>query len=121
MKPDRLEAMLAAYAAQPLPPLSVAPTAGVWLEIENRRRQSWWARLFPVLDWRESFTEPRMAFAALALAVTVGVVPAMALNHAENKRELVRQSIRFDVFSSNTGSLGSVFAKPASLMANAPR
>ena len=121
MKPDRLEAMLAAYAAQPLPPSSGASAAAVWLEIENRRQPSWWARLFPVLDWREVFTEPRMAVAGLALAVTVGVVPAMAINHAENKRELVRQSIRFDVFSSNTGSLGSVFAKPASLASHAPR
>jgi hypothetical protein len=117
MKPDCLEDMLAAYAAQPLPPLSGSPAAGVWLEIENRRKQSWWARLFPVLDWRE----PRMALTALALAVTVGVVPAIAINQAENKQELVRQSIRFDVFSSDTGSLGSVFAKPASLISHSQR
>ncbi len=121
MKPDRLENMLAAYAAQPLPPSSAPSTAEVWREIERRRRQSLWSRVFPVLEWRELFAEPRMAVAALAFAVLVGVVPSMALNRIENERRLARQSIHFDVFSSEAGALGSVFAKPVAMVTSSRR
>jgi hypothetical protein len=115
MKPDQIDKLLAAYAAQPLPASSEPSTAGVWREIERRRRQSLWSRVFPVLEWRELFAEPRMAVAALAFAVLVGVVPTMAVNRIENERRLARQSIHFDVFSSDAGALGSVFAKPIAM------
>jgi hypothetical protein len=121
MKPDRLENLLAAYAAQPLPTSSAPSTAEVWREIEKRRRQSLWSRMFPLFDWRELFAEPRLAVAGVAFAVTVGVVPAMAFNRIENERRLARQSIHFDVFSSEAGALGSVFAKPVAMVANGKR
>ena len=121
MKPDRLENTLAAYAAQPLPPLSGPSTADVWREIEQRRRHSWRSRIFPVLDWRELFSQPRLAVAALAFAVTVGVVPAAAVNRIENERQLARQSIHFDVFSAHAGALGSVFSRPVAMVTNGKR
>lgn len=121
MKPDRLENMLAAYAAQPLPTSSAPSTAGVWREIERRRRESLWSRVFPVFDWRELFLEPRLAVAAVVFAVTVGVVPAMAFNRVENERRLARQSIHFEVFSADAGALGSVFAKPVAMASRGRR
>lgn len=121
MEPDHLDQMLASYARQPLPPLSGPSVANVWGEIERRRRPSVWSRAFSVLDWREHFTEPRLAVAALAFAVMVGVVPAMAFNRLENERMLARQSIHFDVFSAHAGSLGSVFARPVAMVNTSKR
>ena len=121
MKPDRLEETLAEYAQQPLPPLSEPSTVGVWREIDRRRRQSIWSRMFPTLDWRELFSEPRLAVAALAFAVMVGILPAAAFNRNENERRLARQSIHFDVFSAEAGALGSVFAKPVAIATNRTR
>ena len=120
MKPDSLETMLAAYAAKPLPTSSEPSTAEIWREID-RRRQSFWSRIFPVLDWRELFAEPRLAVAAVAFAVMVGVVPAMAYNRVENERRLARQSIHFDVFSSDAGAFGAVFAKPVAMVTSGKR
>ncbi len=116
MKPDRLENMLADYAAQPLPTSPEPSTAEVWQAIERRRQESLWSHRFLVFDWRELFAEPRLAVAAVAFAVTVGVVPAVAFNRIENERMLARQSIHFDVFSSHAGALGSVFARPGAMM-----
>lgn len=116
MKPDRLETILAAYAAQSLPASSEPSTAEVWREIERRRRQSLWSRIFPMFDWREFLLEPRLAVAAVAFAVTVGVLPAMAFNRIENERRLARQSMHFDVFSVDAGALGSVFTKPVAVV-----
>ena len=116
MKPDRLETLLAAYAAQYLPKQSGPSIAEVWHEIERRRQQPFWSQIFPVIDWHELFLEPRLAVAALAFAITVGVVPAMAFNRIENERRLARQSIHFEVFSSDAGTLGSVFAKPVAMV-----
>lgn len=62
-----------------------------------------------------------MAVAALAFAVTIGVVPAAAFNRLENERRLARQSIHFEVFSDDAGVLGSVFAKPVALVTNSKR
>lgn len=116
MKPDRFEKLLAAYAAEPLPTSTEPSIAAIWQEIERRRRPSLWSRIFPVFDWQELFLEPRLAVAAVAFAITVGVVPAMAINRAENERRLARQSIHFDVFSADTAALGSVFAKPVAMV-----
>lgn len=112
MKPDRLENLLAGYAERPLPAASVPTAANVWREIERRRRQSIWTRLFPVLDWRELFSEPRMAMVALAFAVVVGVVPAALASRTVNERRLARQSIHFEVFAMDSSMLGSVLMKP---------
>ncbi len=121
MKPDPLETMLAAYAKQPLPSVSQPSTAVIWQQIERRRRQSAWTRMFAVLDWRELFSEPRMAVVALACAIVVGVVPAAVLNRSENERRLARQSIHFEVFAAHSAALGSVFAKPVAMATNSRR
>lgn len=117
MQPDRLENMLAAYAKQPCPTSSEPSNAAIWREIELRRRkESFWSHMFTVPGWRELFAEPRLAVAAVAFAIMVGVVPAMAFNRVENERRLARQSIHFDVFSAEAGALGSVFAKPVAMV-----
>ncbi|HVU18367.1 MAG TPA: hypothetical protein VHD32_15795 [Candidatus Didemnitutus sp.] len=116
MKPDRIDELLAAYANQPLPSSREPSADRIWRAINTRRRQSWWSRVFPVIDWRELFAEPRLAVAAVAFAIMIGVVPAMAVNRAENERRLARQSIHFEVFSADAGSLGSVFARPVAMV-----
>ena len=121
MKPGRLEQILASYAREPLPASSEPSATDVWHAIERRRRQSVWTRIFPVLDWREFYSEPRMAVIALAFAVIVGVVPAAVFNRIENERRLARQSIHFDVFAADAGALGSVFAKPVAMATNGKR
>ena len=121
MKPDRLEQTLASYARDPLPAASEPSTTDVWQAIERRRRQSVWSRIFPEIDWRDFFSEPRMAAAALAFAIIVGVVPAAVFNRVENEQRLARQSIHFDVFAADAGALGSVFAKPVAMVTNGKR
>jgi len=85
------------------------------------RRLSLWPRLFPLLEWRELFSEPRLAVAALVFAITVGVVPAAAFNRLENERRLARQSIHFDVFAVDREALGAVFSKPDTTATNGVR
>lgn len=111
MKPDPLDRLLAEFAGQP-PHACGLSHAEVWQAIELRRGQSVWARMLSLLEWRELFSEPRIAFAGAAFAVIVGVVPAAMLGRAEDHRRLARQSIHFDVFSAESVSLGSVFSKP---------
>jgi ABC-type nitrate/sulfonate/bicarbonate transport system permease component len=116
MKHDPFDALLAAYAKQPLP-TEAGPSAGeVWREIERRRTQSIWARMFSSLELRELFSEPRMAVVAVALAAIVGVVPAALVGRTENAQRLARRSIHFEVFAMDSGSLGSVFVKPVALV-----
>lgn len=121
MKPDQIEKLLEAYASQPLPTSTEPSIAGIWREIENRRPRSLWSRVLPVIDWHELFLEPRLAVAALAFAITVGVVPAMAFNRVDNERRLARQSMHFEVFSADAGTLGSVFAKPVAMVNSGKR
>jgi hypothetical protein len=112
MKPDPLDRLLADFSAQPPPHASGLTHAEVWQAIELRRGQSVWARMLSLLEWRELFSEPRMAVAGAAFAIIVGVVPAAVVGRAEDHRRLARQSIHFDVFSAESVSLGSVFSKP---------
>ncbi len=121
MNPDRLEKVLAAYVAQPLPLASEPSNAEIWREIDRRRQQTVWTRLLPMLDWRELFGEPRLAMAALAFAIMIGVVPAALIARTENEKRLARHSIGFEVFAlDSTETLGSVF-KPVARTANHDR
>ena len=100
MKPEHLEQTLASYAKQPLPACPDRLTADVWREIEQRRRHSVWTRLFQQFDWRDLSAEPRLAFAALGLALAIGLVPAFFLAKPEMEKRLARESLHFEVFSS---------------------
>ena len=100
MNSDPLDDLLAGYAKQPTPPPPDRLTAGIWREIELRRRQSFWRRVLPSLDWDELFREPRVAFPALALAVFIGVLPAVAMR-SYGQVSLARESLHFEVFSPN--------------------
>jgi hypothetical protein len=109
---DDLDSMLAAYANQPLPKLKGPSRSEIWGAIELRRKQSGWTRIFSTLDLRDLFAEPRMAVAALAFAILVGVVPAAVVGRAQNERRLARQAIHFEVFAMSQNPLGSVFTQP---------
>ena len=119
MQPEPLETILAEYAAQPLPRSLEPSAAAVWREIENRRTQSWRSRVFPHFDWLELFGRPGFVLAGVALALVAGAMPAVAMERVEKQRELARLSIHFEVFSSQTELLGSVFAKPIALVGSA--
>lgn len=112
MNHDSLDDMLASYAKRTLPTVAGPSQAEVWREIDRRREQSIWTRMFSVFEVRELFTEPRMALVAVAFALVVGVVPAALVGRTQNEQRLARQSIHFEVFVAESGSLGSVFAKP---------
>ncbi len=99
MKPDPLDQQLVDLARESLPSPPVRLTSNIWDEIERRRRQSIWARVFAMLDWREMFTEPHLTVVAVAFAVVVGVFPAALIGRAENQSRIARQSIHFDVFA----------------------
>ena len=111
MNSDSIDELLRAYSKQPLPPPPEGLTTGVWREIDLRRRRPSWLGLFPVLNWRELFAEPRLAAAGLSLALIVGILPATAARSFGQAR-LARDSLHFDVFS--TRSLGT----PATLLAD---
>lgn len=102
MKPDPLEQTLASYAKQPLPTCPDRLTTDVWREIEQRRRHSVWAQLCQQFDWRELSAEPRLALAALGLALAIGLVPALLQAKPEVEKRLARESLHFEVFSSQT-------------------
>lgn len=121
MNPDRLEKILTAYAAQPLPLASEPSTAEIWREIDRRRKQSVWTRMFAIFEVRELFAEPRMALAAVAFALVVGVVPAALVGRTQNELRLARQSIHFEVFATDSAWLGSVFAKPVAMASSLKR
>jgi len=102
MNSDPLEQTLAAYARQLPPSAPKRLTTDVWREIEKRRQKAFWSGFLPMLDWRELFSEPRLAVAALMLATAMGVVPATIIARAENQKSLARESIHFEVFSVNS-------------------
>jgi hypothetical protein len=117
MNTDPLDRKLERYAQAPLPaaPLNVA--AGVWHEIEHRRRQSLVARL----GWNELLSRPRWALAGLAFAVAVGAVPAVAFTRAQQAKQLARDSLHFDVFSPHPrGQIASLLAKPDNSDSHSP-
>ena len=121
MNDDPLDGLLSEYAKRTLPTVTGPSQAEVWREIERRREHSVWRRTFSIFEVRELFSEPRMALASLAFAVIVGVVPAALVSRTQNERRLARQSIHFEVFATDSGSLGSVFAKPVAMASSLKR
>lgn len=117
---NQFDALLSAYAKQPLPDANVS-TAEIWREIDRRRSQSVWIRMFSVLDLRELFAEPRLAMAALAFAAIVGAVPAVIVSQADSELRLARQSIHLEVFAPDAKGLGSVFARPVAVVSTFKR
>lgn len=117
MNHDPLDDMLAGYAKRTLPTVMGPSQADVWRAIERRRAESVWGRMFSIFELRELFSEPRMAVAAMAFALVVGVVPAALVSHSRNELRLARQSIHFEVFASDSGPLGSVFNRPVAMAA----
>lgn len=119
MRPnDPLERSIRELARRrlPVPPPASDFSVGVWAEIRRRRRQSSWSQVFPLLEWRELFREPRLAVAALACAFVVGVLPAAAWNRVQQQQRLAQQSLHLDVFSSTpTERLAALFSPPAGL------
>ena len=113
---DPLERALRELAQRPLSPAPSDLSSGVWAEIQRRREQSLWSRLFPLLEWREMFREPRLAVAALACALVVGVLPAAAWNRVQQQQRLAQQSLHLDVFSSTpTERLAALFSPPVGI------
>ena len=113
MNTNPLDDLLGAYAKQPLPPPPGPGSAEIWRAIGDRRSRSFWSRVLPVLDWRELFLEPRMATAAFALAVVVGVVPAyIVVGRINAEAQYARRSLHFEVFSAHTTDL---LANPLSI------
>lgn len=102
MKPDPnpIDRALDAYAQESLPACPDRLISDVWREIDNRRRQSVWTRLFPLLDWNELFREPRLALSAVGLALAVGLIPAFLQARPLPDTRLARESLHFEVFSS---------------------
>ena len=121
MNHDPLDDMLAGYAKRTLPTVAGPSQVEGWREIERRRQQSVWRRMFAIFEVRELFSEPRMALASVAFALVVGVVPAALVSRTQNERRLARQSIHFEVFATDSASLGSVFAKPVAMASSLKR
>ena len=97
MNPDPLDDLLRAYSGQPLPPPSQQAQARIWHEIEHRRRGHWFGNPRG-LSWRELFSEPRLAIAALGVALVTGIMPAAAAHSFEAPR-LARESLHLEVFT----------------------
>jgi len=112
MNPESLDDLLAGYAKRTLPTVTGPSQADVWREVERRRKQSVWTRMFSVLELRELFGEPRLTLAAVAFALVVGIVPAALVSRMQNEQRLARQSIHFEVFATDSASLGFVFTTP---------
>lgn len=108
---DLLETSLRALARKPLPAAPDDVSLQVWREISRRREGAFWSRILPLLGWREFFREPRVALAAFACAVVVGVLPSAVWTKVQNEQRFVRASLHFDVFShSPTDELAALFA-----------
>ena len=106
MNINPLDDLIGAYAKQPLPPPLGPGSADIWRAIKDRRRGSFWSRMLPLLDWRELFLEPRMAAAAFALALAVGILPGYILVSRTNEEaQLARRSLHFEVFSATATDL----------------
>lgn len=100
MHNDPLDDLLGAYSKQSTPPPFDRLTSGVWREIELRRGQTFWTRTFHALGWQDLFSEPRLAVPALAAALLIGLLPALSARSID-QAQLARQSLHFEVFSSN--------------------
>ena len=108
MDDHALTPLLAQLRATPLPAVPGSLQQDVWREIRQRRAEkpvSWWASLF------EPLLRPAPAFAALAVAVLVGVSGgSMAMNF---RSAHTRHALGLEVFSSAAPAL------PATLLGHA--
>lgn len=98
MNSDPLDKLLDAYSRQPVPKPPARFATGVWQEIKLRRDQALWRRALRSLGWQELFREPRVAIPAMALAVLIGLLPALSIRSHDQAR-LARESLNFEVFS----------------------
>lgn len=98
MNSDPLDELLRSYSQKPSPAPAERLSSDVWKSIRLHRKQSFWTRMLPILDWREVFAEPRFIAAALAVALLVGALPAVMTGRSPSPR-LVRESLHFEVFS----------------------
>ncbi|MDP3073794.1 MAG: hypothetical protein Q8N18_26150 [Opitutaceae bacterium] len=101
MNPDPIDDLLSAYAKQPLPTAPDRLTADVWRDIERRRSRFGW---LIGLSWHELLRQPRLAVAALGLALLAGLLPAATLRSVEHAQR-ARESLHFEVFSPDTTSV----------------
>ena len=104
MNSDPLDELLHSYSKQSLPTAAERLSSDVWQTIRLRRQKPFWSRLLPILNWHEVFAEPRLVVSALAVALAVGVVPAMLARHAGHSR-LARESLHFEIFSVATPAI----------------
>lgn len=101
MNEDPLDSQLAAYARTAVPTVSTS-TRSVWSEIERRKTKSFLARILPGLEWHELLAEPRLAFAAVALAAAIGLIPAITLRDGSPTRAaMAREALHLDTFSAH--------------------
>ena len=113
MNQDPLDPLLEDYARRPLPGCPDDLRSGVWLKSERRRRAPFLSRAIPVLEWRELFSEPRVAVAALVCALAIGAVPGVLAAKAHAEQQLARHSFHFDVFSTQAPNALAAWATPS--------
>ena len=101
MNPDPIDDLLNAYAKQPTPAVPDRMTADIWRDIERRRSRFGW---LIGLSWQELLRQPRLAVAALGLALLAGLLPATTLRSVEHAQR-ARESLHFEVFSPDTPSM----------------
>ncbi len=66
-----------------------------------RNRPAFRQRLLPILSWNELLMQPRLAAGALAIAITIGMMPGawtLATAQTQSKAEFARESLHLDVF-----------------------
>jgi len=97
MNSDPLDDLLHAYAKQPLALSHSNLKTGVWRRIETVRSR--------MLGWRFALRDlllgPRIALAGLAVALVVGIVPAVTAR-AMDQSSIARTSLHLDVFSTRS-------------------
>lgn len=62
--------------------------------------------MLPLLEWRELFFEPKLAAAAFAVAIAIGILPGyFAASRVNANVRLARESLHFEVFSGSATDL----------------
>ena len=116
MPSDHFETTLRSLVSEPLPPCPDQLDTEVWREISRRRKTTRWPLLLSIQDWPDLFAQPRLIIAGIAFALIIGGMPAVIFSGIKNTQQIVRQSIHFDVFSSNApAGLGGPLLKPAAI------
>jgi len=103
-------------ASESLPSCPDQLNSDVWQEISRRRKSTRWSLLLSIQDWQDLYAQPRLTVAGIAFALILGIVPAVILTGIKNSRQVARQSIHFDVFSSQApAGLGAPLFKPVTI------